>query len=139
MKVGIIGLPQTGKTSLYNALTRSEVNLNQFGATEANVGVISVPDPRFDLAVERCNPKKVTPATIEFTEGGARIERGERQGQGDKFGSDFFVNVRNVDALILAVRAFEDPLVPAPPNGVNALREAEQILQELLLADLTVV
>jgi GTP-binding protein YchF len=139
MKVGIIGLPQTGKTSLYNALTRSEVNLSQFGSTEANVGVISVPDPRFDLAVERCQPKKITPASIEFTEGGARIERGERQGQGDKFGSDFFVNVRNVDALILTVRAFEDPLVPAPPNGVSPLREAEQILQELLLADLTVV
>jgi GTP-binding protein YchF len=139
MKVGIIGLPQSGKTSLYNALTRSEVNLSQFGATEANVGVIAVPDPRFDLAVVRCQPKKVTPATIEFTEGGARIERGERQGQGDKFGSDFFVNVRNVDALILVVRAFDDPLVPGPPNGVNPLREAEQILQELLLADLTVV
>ena len=139
MKVGIIGPPQSGKTSLYNALTRSQVNLSQFGATEVHIGVIAVPDPRFDLAVERCNPKKVTPASIEFTEGGARIERSERQGQGDKFGADFFVNVRNVDALILVVRAFDDPLVPAPANGINPLRDAEQILQELLLADLTVV
>jgi GTP-binding protein YchF len=139
MKVGIVGLPQSGKTSLYNALTRSRINLSQFGTAEVHIGVISVPDPRFNLAVERCQPKKITPASIEFTEGGARIERGERQGQGDKFGTDFFVNVRNVDALILVVRAFEDPLVPAPPNGINPLREAEQILQELLLADLTVV
>jgi GTP-binding protein YchF len=139
MKVGIIGLPQSGKTSLYNALTRSEVNLNTFGGAEVQVGVIGVPDPRFDYAVENCHPKKVTPASIEFTEGGARIERDARQGQRDKFGTDFFAAVRNVDALILVVRAFGDESVPAPPDGVNPLREAEQILEELLLADLTVV
>src|SRR5207249_3136231 len=110
MKVGIIGLPQTGKTSLYNALTRSEVEL--YGAGEVHVGVIPVPDPRFDHAVAVCRPKKATPAVIEVTEGGARIERGERQGQGDKFGTDFFVNVRNMDALVLVVRAFDDPAVP---------------------------
>ena len=75
MKVGIIGLPQTGKTSLYNALTRSAVELNRFGGGEVNVGVIGVPDPRFDYAVAQCAPKKISPATIEFTEGGARVER----------------------------------------------------------------
>ena len=139
MKVGIIGLPQTGKTSLYNALTRSNVELNRFGGTEVSVGVIPVPDPRFDYAVANCNPKKVTPAPIEFTEGGGRIERGERQGQGEKFGTDFFVNVRNADALILVVRAFDDPLVPAPPDGIQPLREAEKVLEELLFADLMVV
>lgn len=139
MKVGIIGLPQTGKTSLYNALTRSQVELNQFGGGMVNVGVIAVPDPRFDYAVQTCQPKKITPASIEFTEGGARIERGERQGQGDKFGSDFFVSVRNTDALLLVVRAFDDPTVTIPEGGVNPLREAEKILEELLLADLTVI
>ncbi len=139
MKVGIIGLPQTGKTSLYNALTRSAVELNKFGDTEIHMGVIPVPDSRFDHAVEMCSPKKISPATIELTEGGARIERGERKGQGDKFGSDFFANVRSVDALLLVIRAFIDPLVPEPEGGVNALREAEKILEELLLADLTVI
>jgi GTP-binding protein YchF len=139
MKVGIIGLPQTGKTSLYNTLTRSDVDLNRFGATEVHIGVIPVPDPRFDYAVSVCSPKKVTPATIEFTEGGARIERGERHGQGDKFGTDFFANVRTMDALVLVVRAFDDPTVPLPPEGLNPLREAEKILEELLLADLTVI
>jgi len=139
MKVGIIGLPQSGKTSLYNALTRNQVELNKFGGGEINLGVISVPDPRFDYAVENCKPKKVSPAVIEFTEGGARIERGERQGQGDKFGADFFVNVRNTDALLLVIRTFDDPAVTLPPDGVNPLREAEKILEELLLADLTVV
>ena len=137
MKVGIIGLPQTGKTSLYNALTRSQVEL--FGAGEAHIAVIPVPDARFDHAVTMCEPKKITPAVIEVTEGGAKIERGERQGQGDKFGTDFFVNVRNVDALVLAVRAFDDSTLPAPQEGINALREAEKIMEELLLADLTVI
>ena len=139
MKVGIIGLPQTGKTTLYNALTRSQVETNSYGGGQVSVGVISVPDPRFTYAVSVCSPKKITPAAIEFTEGGARIERGERQGQGDKFGTDFFASVRNMDALILVVRDFDDPAVPAPPDGINPLREAEKTLEELLLADLTVV
>ena len=141
MKVGIIGLPQTGKTSLYNALTRSQVDLNRFGAAEVNVGVIGVPDPRFEYAVEQCQPKKITPAVIEFTEGGARVERDEKQGSGtrDKFGTDFFASVRNMDALVMVVRAFDDSAIPAPPGGVNVRREAEAILEELLLADLGVV
>jgi GTP-binding protein YchF len=132
MKVGIIGLPQTGKTTLYNALTRSNVELNRFGGSEVNIGTISVPDPRFDHAVAVCHPKKVTSATFEVTEGGARIERSERQGQGDKFGSDFFANVRNMDALVLVINAFSE-------EGVEPLREAEKVLEELLLADLTVI
>ncbi len=137
MKVGIIGLPQTGKTSLYNALTRSQIDLNKYGSTEVNVAVIPVPDPRFDHAVKMCEPKKITPATIEFTEGGARIEREERRA--DKFGADFFVSVRNSDALVLVVRAFDDSSIPAPPDGIDPKREAEKILEELLLADLTAV
>src|SRR5437763_6518478 len=131
MKVGIIGLPQTGKTSLYNALTRGQVELNRFGGGEVSVGVVPVPDSRFDYAVRMCAPKKVAPASIEFTEGGARIERSEGHGRGDKFGTDFFAAVRNMDALILVVRAFDDPAVPLPEGGLNPLREAEKILEEL--------
>lgn len=140
MKVGIIGLPQSGKTSLYNASTRSAVELNRFGGNEVNVGVIPVPDPRFEHAVRTCSPKKITPAVIEFTEGGARVEREERASTTrDKFGADFFASVRGMDALVLVVRAFDESTIPAPPGGVNPLREAEQILEELLLADLGVV
>lgn len=139
MKVGIIGLPQAGKTSLYNALTRSGVELAKFGGTEVHVGVIGVPDPRFDHAVRVCSPKKQTPASIEFTEGGARIETGERAGQAHRFGTDFFANVRNMEALLLVVRAFRDPAAPEPEGGVNPLRDAERVLEELLLADLTVI
>ncbi len=136
MEVGIIGLPQSGKTSLYNALTRSAVEL--FGGQEVHIGSIPVPDPRFEHCVKTCNPKKITPASIVFTEGGAKVERGERA-EGDKFGTDFFVSVRNVDALVLVVRAFDDSTVPAPEGGVKPLRDAEKILEELLLADMTIV
>jgi GTP-binding protein YchF len=137
MKVGIIGLPQSGRTSLYNALTRSQVDL--YTMDQVHIGVIPVPDPRFDHAVRVCQPKKVTPATIEITEGGARIERDAQPGRGDKFGADFFVSVRNVDALVLTVRAFDDPKVPPPPEGIDPRRDAEKILEELILADLTII
>lgn len=139
MKVGIIGLPQSGKTSLYNALTRSQIDLNKFGSTEVDIAVIPVPDPRFDYAVKTCEPKKITPASLEITEGGAKIERSERQGQGEKFGSDFFVGVRMADALVLNVRVFGDEEVSVPDGGINPLRDAEKILEELLIADLTIV
>ena len=139
MKVGIIGLAQSGKTSLYNALTRSQIELNRYGAVEVSVGVIPVPDPRFTHAVTVCEPKKISPATVEFTEGGARIERGERQGQGDKLGADFFSAVRNMDALVLVVRAFESADVAPPPGGINPMLDAQKISEELLLADLTVI
>lgn len=139
MKVGIIGLPQSGKTSLYSALTRSQVELNRFGSSEVMVGVISVPDARFEHAVKMCQPKKITPASIEFTDGGARVERSEQKERGDKFGTDFFAAVRNMDALILVVREFEDESVQLPEAGLNPRRDAEKILEELLLADLTVI
>ncbi len=137
MKTGIIGLPQSGKTSLYNALTRSQVNLATYGTNEVNTGVIPVPDERFEYAVKQCSPKKITPATIEVTEGGARIERTPEGGRRDKFGADFFANVRNMDALVLVVAAFDSPL--ATGTQVDPYRDANQVLEELLLADLTVV
>jgi GTP-binding protein YchF len=111
----------------------------RYGGAETHIGVIPVPDERFDYAVQVCAPKKVHPATIEVTEGGARIEREERAGHGEKFGTDFFAGVRNMDALILVLRAFDDPTVPEPPGGIAPAREAERVLEELLLADLTVV
>ncbi len=137
MKTGIIGLPQSGKTSLYNALTRSQVNLASYGSSEVYTGVIPVPDERFEYAVQQCNPKKISPATIEVTEGGARIERTPEGGRRDKFGADFFANVRNMDALVLVVAAFENAL--GAGSSVDPARDANQVLEELLLADLTVV
>jgi GTP-binding protein YchF len=135
MKVGLIGLPQSGKTTLYNALTRSTAATTPFGgySEQVNLATIPVPDERFDFAVSTCNPKKQTPAAIEITDGGARIQLDENR---QKFGTDFFAGVRNMDALVLVVRAFQSDLAPDPPNP---RKDAESVLEELLLADLSVI
>lgn len=135
MKVGLIGVPQSGKTTLYNALTRSSAATTPFGgySEQVNLATIPVPDERFDLAVSICNPKKVAPATIEVTDGAARIQLDENR---QKFGTDFFAGVRNMDALVLVVRAFSSDVIPEPPSP---RREAESVMEELLLADLTVI
>lgn len=138
MKVGFIGLPEVGKTTLFNALTRSNAATHSYGAhsAEANLGSVVVPDERFDFAVEACAPKKRVPASIEVTDGGARIELHDR---GEKFGTDFFVSVRNMDALVLVLRAFPDGTVPAPAVGINPRRDAERLIEELALADMTII
>ena len=135
MKVGLIGLPQSGKTTLYNALTRSFAATTPFGgySEQVHLASIPVPDERFDFAVSTCNPKKVTPAAIEITDGGARVQLDENR---QKFGTDFFAGVRNMDALVLVIRAFSSDLTPEPPN---LLKDAQGVLEELLLADLTVI
>jgi GTP-binding protein YchF len=135
VKVGLIGLPQSGKTTLFDALTRGEAG-PAGGGSAALIGVVPVPDPRYDFALDLFHPKKRTPAAIEFTDGAAQIsgERGAR-----KFGADFFVGIRSVDALVLVVRAFETPSLPPPDGGLNPLRDYQAITEELLLGDLSVI
>jgi GTP-binding protein YchF len=137
MKVGLIGLPQSGKTTLFNALTRGDSS-PAGGGSAALVSVVPVPDPRYDFAVSLFHPKKRTQATIEFTDGAAQLS-GESGKTAQKFGADFFVGIRSVDALVLVVRAFETPSLPAPANGLNPLRDYQAITEELLLGDLTVI
>ena len=136
MKVGLIGLPQSGKTTLFHALTRGESS-PAGGGSSALVSVVPVPDSRYDFAVNLFHPKKRTQATIEFTDGAAQLSGGERSTQ--KFGADFFVGIRSVDALVLVVRAFETPSLPPPPGGLNPLKEYQAITEELLLGDLSVI
>lgn len=137
MKVGLIGLPGSGKTTLFYALTRGEGS-PAGGGTNAIVSVVPVPDPRFDFGVKLFNPKKRTQASIEFTDGAAQITAGEGR-QAQKFGSDFFVGIRSVDALVLVIRAFETVSNPAPEGGLNPLKEYQAVTEELLLGDLQVI
>ena len=133
MKVGLIGLPQSGKTSLFYALTRGEGSAAG-GGRDALVGVVPVPDPRYDFGIQLFNPKKRTPASIEFTDGAAQVGSGSAGAQ--KFSSDFFVGIRSVDALVQVVRAYESPMLPDAPNPT---KDAAAISEELLLADIQVI
>jgi len=138
LKVGLIGLPHSGKTTLFHALTRGESS-PAGGGSAALVSVVPVPDPRYDFAVDLFSPKKRTQATIEFTDGAAQLS-GEGAGKStQKFGADFFVGIRSVDALVLVVRAYETPSLPPPPGGLNPLKEYQSITEELLLGDLSVI
>lgn len=130
MKVGIVGLQQSGKTTLFRAITRGEAPIDEYGA-KANIGVVPVPDPRLDWLVEINHPKKITPATIEFIDGAAKIGEDQR----GKFGSDFFADVRAVDALLQIVRAFVGPAGDAPTPA----KDVRDLTEELILADLVVI
>ncbi|MEP6754311.1 MAG: DUF933 domain-containing protein [Chthonomonadales bacterium] len=138
MKVGFAGLPAVGKTTLFNALTRQEIALNTYGGVrdELHLGTVPVPDERFDFAVEVCRPKKVAPATVDITDGGARVQIEERK---EKFGTDFFAGVRNMDALVLVLRAFRGDTPPEPAGGVDPAKDAQRITEELLISDLTII
>lgn len=132
MKVGIVGLPSSGKTTLFRALTRGTVKIEPFGSNKPNIGVVSVPDPRIDYFVEQYNPKKTTYASIEFIDGAAKIARDEGK---TKYGSDFFADIRQVDALVHVVRGFSGT-AGEPPTPVQDL---QSLTDELLLADLQLV
>lgn len=139
MKVGIIGLRSSGKTSLFNALTRGTAETSAYGARgkEVNLGVISLPDERFDWLVEHYHPRKQAPASIEFVDGMADLEMAtSHKGQ---LGQDFFSTVRASDVLVAVIRAFSDPSVPHPLGSVSPERDARSVASEILLADLQLV
>jgi len=127
MKVGIVGLPGVGKTTLFRAIAGGAGHEER----GVHVAVVRVPDERFDWLVERVKPKKATPATIEFIDGVGPIG-GEGRG---KFGADFFAELRKVDALVHVIRAFTTEL-GEPPTPV---KDARELSDELILADLQVV
>lgn len=135
MKVGLIGLPEVGKTTLFNALTRSNEATHAYTAhqDEVHLGSVPVPDERFDFVAQVSRRKKVVPATLDIVDGGARIAVDAKR---EKFGTDFFAGVRNMDALVLVLRAFHSDLLPEPPGGLDPTRDAQKIIEELLIADL---
>lgn len=132
MKAGIIGLPGSGKTTLFRALTRGVYSTENFQSGRANVGVIHVPDSRVDFLAREYNPKKVTYASIEFVDGAAQVSHEDGRA---RFGSGFFADLRQVDALVVVVRGFVGSLGEEPSPGSDLSR----INDELLLADLASV
>jgi GTP-binding protein YchF len=138
MKLGIIGLPNVGKSTLFNAITNAgaQVANYPFCTIEPNVGVVAVPEPRLDKLAEMYEPEKYTPATVEFVDI-AGLVKGASKGEG--LGNKFLANIREVDALIHVVRCFEDPNVIHVDGSVSASRDIETINLELVFSDLEVL
>lgn len=138
MKLGIVGLPNVGKSTLFNSLTKAgaESANYPFCTIDPNVGVVPVPDERIDVLTKMHNSKKTVPAVIEFVDI-AGLVKGASKGEG--LGNQFLANIREVDAIVHVVRCFEDSNVVHVDGSIDPLRDIETINFELIFADIEVM
>jgi len=135
LQCGIVGLPNVGKSTLFNALTKAGIAAENypFCTIEPNVGVVEVPDPRLDALAAIVKPERVVPATVEFVDI-AGLVAGASTGEG--LGNQFLAHIRETDAIVNVVRCFEDPNVVHVSGKVDPIADIEVIETELALADL---
>ncbi len=138
MKLGIVGLPNVGKSTLFNAITNAGVPADNYAfcTIDPNVGVVSVPDERLDWLAALHKPKKVTPAVIEFVDI-AGLVKGASRGEG--LGNKFLSNIRTTDAIVHVVRCFEDANVTHVEGTTDPMRDIDIINLELVMADMEMV
>ena len=138
MKLGMVGLPNVGKSTLFNALTNAgaESANYPFCTIEPNVGIVSVPDERLEKLRDMYNPVKFTPATLEFVDI-AGLVKGASKGEG--LGNKFLANIREVDAIVHVVRCFEDDNIVHVDGSIDPKRDIETIDLELVFADIELI
>ena len=138
MKLGIVGLPNVGKSTLFNSLTRAKAESANypFCTIDPNVGIVTVPDARIETLGAFYHSKKVTPATIEFVDI-AGLVKGASKGEG--LGNQFLANIREVDAIVHVVRCFEDENIIHVDGSIDPARDIETINLELIFADIEVL
>ncbi len=138
MKLGIVGLPNVGKSTLFNSLTKAgaESANYPFCTIDPNVGIVPVPDERLKMLGDMYHSKKVTPAVIEFVDI-AGLVKGASKGEG--LGNQFLANIREVDAIVHVVRCFEDDNVVHVDGNINPLRDIETINLELIFSDIEIL
>ena len=138
MKLGIVGLPNVGKSTLFNSLTKAgaESANYPFCTIDPNIGIVAVPDERLKLLGDFSHSKKVTPAVIEFVDI-AGLVKGASKGEG--LGNQFLANIREVDAIVHVVRCFEDPNVIHVDGSIDPMRDIETINLELIFSDLEIL
>jgi GTP-binding protein YchF len=135
---GIVGLPNVGKSTLFNALTATQAQVANypFSTIDPNVGIVPVPDHRLDRLTQIYRPGKTTPTTLEFLDI-AGLVRGASKGEG--LGNQFLAQIRNVDAIVHIIRCFDDPDIVHVNGSVNPRRDIEAVETELILKDLETV